>query len=120
MTGSPTTEPSASTMEILVVAHSGYALERGRHLLADRRGVIFCGAGGGWRGVLRAITALLRARKARVVYCIDVGLSTTTAALLARLLRRRVVVDTGDAAFLLARSIGKRSWLGRTTVWLGE
>jgi hypothetical protein len=63
--------------------------------------------------------ACLRTR-AKLVYCIDIGLSTTVVAVMARLLRRRVVVDTGDAAFLLAKSVGGRSRVALAAVWLGE
>ena len=104
---------------VLVVGHSPYALERGQQLLSGRLDVVFTAPGSGWRGVARAVTALLRTRP-KVVYCIDVGMSTTVVAVAARLLRRRVVLDTGDAAFALAASVGGRSRLGLATVWLGE
>jgi len=101
------------------VPHSPYALQRGRQLLANRRGTVFAGPGRGWKGALRALTACIRTR-ATLVYCIDVGITTTVAALVARLLRRRLVVDTGDAAFALAASVGGRSRLGLAAIWLGE
>ena len=68
---------------------------------------------------MRALRAIRRSR-ARVVYLIDIGISTTIAAVGARLLRRRVVIDTGDLAYELARSIGGRSRMGLAAVWLGE
>lgn len=68
---------------------------------------------------MRALQAISRSR-ARVVYLIDIGVSTTIAAIGARVLRRRVVVDTGDLAYELARSVGGRSRLGLAAVWLGE
>ena len=45
----------------------------------------------------------------RLLYLVDIGLSTTVATVVARLLRRNVVVDTGDAVGHLARSVGGRS-----------
>jgi glycosyltransferase involved in cell wall biosynthesis len=105
--------------DVLVVAHSPYALERGRQLLSGRDDVALNGPGLGRRGAIRALAALLRTRT-RLVYCIDIGMSTTVVAVLARLLRRRVVVDTGDAAYALAASVGGRSRLGLASVWLGE
>jgi glycosyltransferase involved in cell wall biosynthesis len=56
----------------------------------------------------------------RVVYLIDVGISTTISAVVARLRRATVVLDTGDLAYQLARSIGARSRLGLAIIWLGE
>lgn len=69
--------------------------------------------------MLVAAARVLRTR-ARVVYLADVGTSTTVAAVIARLLRKRVVVDTGDAAFALARSVGGRSAWGLAAVAVGE
>jgi glycosyltransferase involved in cell wall biosynthesis len=57
---------------------------------------------------------------ARIVYLVDVGMSTTTAAVVARLLRKSVIVDTGDAAFAIARSVGGRSLVGLALVGAGE
>src|SRR5437016_3425111 len=96
---------------VLVIAHSPYALQRGQQLLSARRDVVFIGPVGGWRGALSALAACIRTRS-KLIYCIDVGMSTTVVAVLARLLRRRVMMDTGDAAFLLAASVGGRSRLG--------
>jgi glycosyltransferase involved in cell wall biosynthesis len=62
---------------------------------------------------------VLRTRPA-AVYLIDVGVSTTLCAVLARALGAFVVLDTGDLAFELARSLGTRSRLGLGAVWLGE
>lgn len=56
-----------------------------------------------------------------VVYVFDMSYSGVAAALLYRLVRRcRVVIDTGDAITELARSMGKRNWLGRTLTQLLE
>jgi len=103
----------------LVLAHSGPAAIRAAQLFGQERGARTIATGGGWRGALRALTGLLRHRPT-VVYLIDVGISTTFAAVVARALRRRVVVDTGDLVFELERSRGERSWLGLLLVRLGE
>jgi hypothetical protein len=54
------------------------------------------------------------------VYLVDVGLSTTVAALAGRFLGSRIVVDTGDASYALARSKGVRGPISLAAVWLGE
>jgi glycosyltransferase involved in cell wall biosynthesis len=62
---------------------------------------------------------LVRTRP-ELVFLIDIGKSTAICAVVARLLGAKVIVDTGDLAFALARSTGSRSVLGLATVWLGE
>jgi len=47
-------------------------------------------------------------------------MSTTVAAVMGRLMGKRVIVDTGDAAFALARSVGGRSFWGLALVGIGE
>jgi glycosyltransferase involved in cell wall biosynthesis len=103
----------------LAIAHSPPAFERATQLLGERDNVRVITSGRGWQGALRAARAILRARP-RLVYLVDIGLGTTAAAMVARLVRARVVVDTGDVAFELARSTGSRSRLGLAAVWLGE
>jgi GT2 family glycosyltransferase len=100
---------------VLAIGHSGYGAERAAQLVGCR--VVH--AAGGWRGVRRAVGAALRADE-RVLYLVDVGMSTTAAAVAGRLRRRRVVLDTGDVAYELARSVGGRSRLGIAAVRLGE
>jgi glycosyltransferase involved in cell wall biosynthesis len=104
---------------VLAVAHSLYGRERAEQLLDglfDAR-VVF--TGGGARGARRATRAVL-ASQAPVVYLVDVGVSTTVGAVLARALRRRVVLDTGDVAYELARSVGGRSAASLALVRVGE
>jgi glycosyltransferase involved in cell wall biosynthesis len=103
---------------ILVLGHSPYGRERARQLLRDAGGVEIVEAEGRLP-VRTALRAVLR-RRARTVYLVDVGNSTVVSALAARVRRRRVVVDTGDAAYALARSTGGRSFLGLVTVRVGE
>jgi glycosyltransferase involved in cell wall biosynthesis len=106
-------------MLVLGIAHSAPGAERGRRLLADRPDVTLVHAGRGAGGILRAVATVLRARP-RVAYLVDVGASTTAAALAARLAGARVVVDTGDLVFALERSRGTRSFLGLLVVGAGE
>ena len=106
-------------METLVIAHSASAFDRGERLFRGFGNATLSHSGPGARGAWRALRAISRSQ-ARVVYLIDVGMSTTIAAVGARLLRRRVVIDTGDLAYELARSIGSRSRVGLAAVWLGE
>jgi len=98
---------------LLVVAHSGPARERAVQLFGDGAEVV-AGASSA-----RAAFAVLR-RRPRVAYLIDVGASTTAAALAARLVGARVVVDTGDLVFALERSRGSRSFVGLLVVGAGE
>jgi GT2 family glycosyltransferase len=100
---------------VLAIGHSAYGAERAAQLLGCR--VVH--AAGGRRGVRRALGAALRADE-RILYLVDVGMSTTAAAVAGRLRRRRVVLDTGDVAYDLARSVGSRGRLGLAAVRLGE
>ncbi len=58
--------------------------------------------------------------RARVLYLVDVGRTTAPAALLGRLLGRRVIVDTGDACLALSRSLGDHSFAGLLVVGIAE
>jgi len=102
----------------VVLAHSGPGVERARQLFDADPTVRIVGCGGGWRGARVALTQV--AHPAAAVYLVDIGLSTTIAALLARCLRRRIVVDTGDLVFELERSRGTRGRIELAVVWLGE
>jgi glycosyltransferase involved in cell wall biosynthesis len=104
---------------VLAVGHSRYAASRARQLFAGRKDTEVLFAGSGTAGAVRALRAIVRARP-RLTYLIDVGISTAVAAPAARLLGSRVVLDTGDLAFALARSTGSRSYLGLAAVWAGE
>jgi glycosyltransferase involved in cell wall biosynthesis len=109
----------SSAASLIAIGHSSYGVSRARQLLGRRPGSVIVYAGHGARGVVRACRALVMYR-APVIYLVDVGMSTTVAALLGRGMGRRVVVDTGDLSYALARSVGGRSLLGLAAVALGE
>jgi hypothetical protein len=108
-----------SRTRLLVLAHSDYARLRARQLFAGYEPARIVGALPGPRGGLHAARVVLDARPA-TVYLIDIGISTSVAALVGRALRAKVILDTGDLAFELARSVGGRTKLGLASVWLGE
>ncbi len=103
---------------VLAVADSAGGAVRARQLLEGRPGVRLIAPAGG-RGALAALGAVVTTG-ARSVYLVDVGKVTAAAAVIARLRRRKVVLDTGDAVFALARSLGDRSFLGLALVGAGE
>jgi GT2 family glycosyltransferase len=103
---------------VLAVCQSPGAVERAELLLAGLDAKVLAPGPGG-RGILRATRAVLGSR-APVLYLVDVGKATTVAAVLGRLRRRRVVVDTGDASYALARSLGDRGPCGQALVGIGE
>jgi hypothetical protein len=102
---------------LLCIGHSPNAATRIEQLLGET--VLAHNPPRGWRGVLVSVWLVLRSR-ARTIYLVDIGMSTTVAAMLGRLIGKRVVLDTGDAAFALARSVGTRTFLGLALVGLGE
>lgn len=102
---------------VLAIADSGNAAERAEQLLEGLPARVIEPTGA--RAGLTAAWAALRTR-ARCLYLVDVGKATAPAALAGRLRGRRVIVDTGDAAFALARSVGDRGFLGLLAVGLGE
>ena len=104
--------------DVLVIAHSEVARDRALQLF-DGCGTRLVYAGPGRSGTVRAVSALLRARP-RLVYLIDIGMSTTVATPIAKALGVRVVIDTGDLAYELARSVGSRSQVGLAAVWVGD
>ncbi len=104
---------------MLVLAHSEYARDRAMQLLEGVSVARIVRTGTGMRGVRRAVRALLSDHSS-VVYLVDLGMSTTVGAVLARLLGRRVILDTGDVAYELAKSVGGRSAVGLALVRLGE
>jgi glycosyltransferase involved in cell wall biosynthesis len=104
---------------VLALAHSVVGRERAEQLLSGTYDAAVLLTGSGALGARRAIRALL-GRAAPVVYLVDVGISTTVAALIARALGRRVLLDTGDVAYELARSVGGRSAASLLAVRLGE
>ncbi|HST54665.1 MAG TPA: glycosyltransferase [Solirubrobacteraceae bacterium] len=111
--------PTEVPTGVFALGHSPSAKERIEQLLADRRDVSSAQAPSGWRGVLFALQRVARSR-AHTLYLVDVGMSTTAAAVLGRALGRRVVLDTGDAVYELARSLGDRSRAGLALVGVGE
>ncbi len=111
--------PARRRRRVLSVCQSPAATQRAEQLLAAVADVEVIAPGPGARGMLRSASSVLSAR-AGVLYLVDVGKATTVAALLGRLTRRRVIVDTGDAGFALARSLGERGFLGQALVGLGE
>lgn len=119
MRGLPSTNVDRSGPSVLAIAHSAYGRDRARQLLDGVVAARVVAAGDGAAGARRAVRALLGSR-APVVYLVDVGVSTTVAAVVARALGRRVVLDTGDVAYELARSVGGRSAAGLLSVRLGE
>jgi glycosyltransferase involved in cell wall biosynthesis len=104
---------------MLAIGHSRAAAYRAGQLFEGREEAQVVYAGHGPRGVVRAIRALVIVRP-KLVYLVDVGLSTTAAGSAARLLGSKVVLDTGDLAFALARSTGSHSRVGLALVWGGE
>ena len=103
---------------MVVVAHSSVGRGRAHDLFGNLPGVEVVFAGPGAAGVRRALRAV--AGRRALVYLVDTGMSTTVAAVAARLCGKRVVLDTGDLAFGLARSTGRRSFTSLFVVAVGE
>jgi hypothetical protein len=108
-----------SAPAVLAIAHSQDGRRRAEQLLEGLPGASVRGPFAGPRGVAAALGAVLGSR-ARVLYLVDVGKSTVPLAVLGGLLRKRVVVDTGDAGFALARSLGERGFASLALVGAGE
>lgn len=98
---------------VLCIAHSLYAAERAEHLLAEVPGVEFVKPPPGVRGVAIAAWWALSSR-ADVLYLVNMGKTTTVAAMLGRLRRKRVILDTGHACYALTRALGARGAIGPT------
>jgi glycosyltransferase involved in cell wall biosynthesis len=103
---------------VVVLVHSEAVGDRADALFEGRPGVTIRHTGGGWRGVALALRELVP--RPALVYLIDIGMSTSIAAVAARMLRCKVVLDTGDLAYELARSTGSRGRLGELVVRVGE
>ncbi len=109
----------AAHAHVLSVCQTRGAAERAEQLLNGVADAEVLVPRPGARGILGSSRAVLSTR-AGVLYLVDVGKATTFAAVLGRLRRRRVIVDTGDAGYALARSLGDRSLLGQGLVGAGE
>lgn len=103
--------------EVLAIGHSPGAAQRIGQLLGDT--AVAYQPPSGWRGMFVSSRLVLRSRS-RTLYLVDVGMSTAVAAVLGRLMGKRVILDTGDAAFALTRSLGDRSPVGTAMVGVGE
>lgn len=102
---------------VLAIAHSPAGAARASQLLGADATVHTPPSG--WRGMVAAARWVLLSRS-KALYLVDLGMSTAVAAVLGRLLQRRVVLDTGDAVHALARSLGDRTPLGLALVAIGE
>lgn len=111
--------PGPGTVRVLCIAHSLDAAVRAEQLLAEVPGVEIVKPPPGARGVAIAAWRALSSH-ARVLYLVDVGKTTTVPAILGRLRRKRVIIDTGDACYALARSLGDRGVIGLAVVRIGE
>jgi GT2 family glycosyltransferase len=111
---------SADTVRVLTVAHSSSAGTRAEQLLEGIAHTHIVKPTPGSRGMARSTAWLVLRSRAKVLYLVDVGKTTAPAAVIGRLTRKRVIVDTGDATFALARSLGDRSRLGLAVVGAGE
>ena len=103
---------------LAVVAHSLSGIDRATQLFGDAGARIVTG-GRSAAGLRRALGVVFHP-DTRAVYLVDVGFSTAIAAVAARALGRRLVVDTGDISYELARSVGRRGRLAIALIWLGE
>lgn len=112
-------EVQSMTSTVLVVTHSAPARERATTLFAGCETATRIYAGQDRAELLRAAWRLVRQPRT-ALYLVDIGRSTAILALLGRLARRPVVVDTGDLVYELERSRGARSSAGLAIVWAGE
>jgi hypothetical protein len=111
--------PGGRSVRVLSVCQSAAAAERARQLRDGAAGPAVIVAAPGLRGALAVVRSVL-ATDADMLYLVDVGKATTAAAVVGRLRRRRIVVDTGDAGYALARSLGARGFVGLALVGAGE
>lgn len=105
--------------KVLAVTHSPSAGARAEQLLEKIPGAHVVRPPSGAMGMALSVWLALTSR-AEVLYLVDVGKTTAPAAVLGRLMGKRVVVDTGDACYALARSIGDRGFAGLLVVGIGE
>jgi glycosyltransferase involved in cell wall biosynthesis len=104
---------------VLAVAHSPEARLRAEQLLEGFPVATVVGPLERLRGAAAGLVALV-GPGAEVLYLVDVGRSTVPFAVLGRLLGKRVLLDTGDAGYALARSLGERGFLSLFVVGAGE
>jgi glycosyltransferase involved in cell wall biosynthesis len=104
---------------VLAVAHSPSARTRAEQLLEKIPGAHVVGPSSGAMGVASSVWLVLTSR-AEVLYLVDVGKTTAPAAVLGRLMGKRVIVDTGDACFALARARGDRGFAELLLVGIAE
>ena len=104
---------------MICICDSPGAAARAGQLLAGVPKANLVVAGPGVRPALRAIWSAL-ASDAPVLYLVDVGKVTAPLAIVGRVLRKRVVIDTGDAVYALARSLGDRGFPSMLLVGVGE
>lgn len=104
---------------LICICDSPGAAERAGQLLVAAPQAKLVVAGPGVRAGLRGIRSVL-VSGAPVLYLVDVGKVTAPLAILGRLLGKRVVLDTGDAVYALARSLGDRGFAGMLLVGIGE
>jgi glycosyltransferase involved in cell wall biosynthesis len=107
------------TPSVLAMAHSPGAAVRAEQLLSALPDSQIARPSSDATGMASAAWLVLRSH-ARVLYLIDIGRTTAPAAVLGRLMGKRVILDTGDACYELARSLGERSSAGLLVVWAAE
>ncbi len=115
----PASGSSAEMPGVLAVAHSPSAGVRAEQLLELVPDSHIAKPLSDIRGIGSSAWLVLRSR-AQVLYIVDVGRTTALAAVLGRLTGKHVIVDTGDAIYALARSLGDRTRLGLALVGVGE
>jgi GT2 family glycosyltransferase/glycosyltransferase involved in cell wall biosynthesis len=114
-----TSGSSVDAPSVLAIAHSPSASARAEQLLEKIPRSRVVRPSHDVRGIAVSAWLALTSR-AKVLYLVDVGKTTALAALLGRLVGKRVIVDTGDACFALARSLGDRNFAGLLVVGVAE
>ncbi len=117
--GTQTPGTSEDALGVLAIAHSPSAGTRAEQLLERIPGSRVVRPTHNAQGMTSSAWMALVSH-AKVLYLVDIGNTTTLAALLGRLAGKRVIVDTGDACFALARSVGDRNFAGLLVVGAGE
>ena len=89
--------------------------------LESRFAIVIAYRSAGRLGAISEFVAVLRRERPRVCYVFDLAYSGVVAAMLARVFWRiRFIIDTGDAIYELARSVGLRGPIGLGLTWLLE